>query len=200
MATLTLKQYLEEVLPAAGVKESSVSEDSVLYAAFEAKEQFMKEWLDGFDEDDTPSIAQIEAAEEAVDEAIQQDFMDSVTYKQGEALADAAQRMADKTDAEMQFSYDRDTGEVIVELDDSFVQVWAEAVEGQGYFAWDEETELSDVKSVAQVVDVLKDWGEVYGYSLTRMYDNEWDGWEPGGRESFGSLSLIAEKAVKETA
>jgi hypothetical protein len=198
--TRALEQYLEEVIDALGIGVNPHLENSVSDAAFDAKEHFMKEWIDDLDEDAMPSVDQIAEVEDAVDQALQQDFMDSITYKRGEALVDAAQYIADQTDAEMQFSYDRDTGLVKVELDNSYMDVWAQAVKGDGFVAWDPSLRLSDVKNVASVINNLDNWANVYGQRrLQRLYDDQWDRWEPGGREDYRSLRRLAEETLKGT-
>jgi len=192
----TITENLEEALLVFKLEQDAF--EAVGDGAFEAKEQFMKEWLDGLSEEDTPSVAQIEAAEDAVDVAIQQAYGDSFTFKQGEALVDAAQYLADQTDAEMQFSYDRDKGQVIVTLDQSFLKVWQEAIDGQGLYAWDDPA-LTDIKSVSKVINILDERAEVYGSRrLEQLYHNEWDRWEPGGSLRYHHLVKIAEEAAAE--
>lgn len=194
----TLKSPLESVLEEFKFDNPHL-EDSVLNEAFDAKEQFMKDWLNEQDEDESLTVEQIEAVEEAIDQALQQAYTDSVYFKRGEALVDAAQRMADSAEIESQFSFDRDSGEVIVELDKSFLKAWEEATSGVGMFEWENGTTLADVKNVSTVLDVLDAWANVHGTGkrLERMYSDEWDRWEPGGNLRYHHLVKIAEDALK---
>jgi len=194
----TLTEPLEEVLKEFKL-DNPYLEDSVLDDAWEAQQQFMKDWLNEQDEDEPLTVDQIEAVENAISEAIQQAYLDSVYFKTGEALVDAAQRMADSAEIESQFSFDRDKGTVSVEIDKTFLTAWEEATTGVGMFEWDRESKLTDVKSVSTVIDVLDAWANVHGTGkrLGRMYDDEWDRWEPGGDLRHHHLVKIAEDALK---
>lgn len=192
----TLTAELESVMEALDLGSPHL-EDSVNDQAFQDKEHFMKEWLESQDEDTPLSVDQIEQADDAVWQAIEQDYSDSITYKRGEALVQAAQDLSDASGIESQWSFDRDTGIVSVTLDQSFIKAWGEATTGHGMFPWDPSLTLADVKNVSSVINILNQRAEVYGMPrFARAYENEWDRWEPGGRENYSSLTRIANEAA----
>lgn len=194
--TRTLTAELEPLLEAFDLENSRL-EDSVNDQAWQDKEHFMKEWLEAQDEDTPLSVDQIQLAEDAVWEALQQDYADSITFKRGEALVDAAQYLADQADIESTWTFDRDTGIVSVTIDKSFLKAWGEATEGVGFVAWDSSLGLSDVKGVASVIGVLDDRANVYGMRrFERTYEDNWDRWEPGGSQDYRSLTRLADEAA----